>query len=307
MNGRFHAKVCLILATLAPLMGCAAIAGRELSAVVAAVDGTARTVPHPPGARKLRVATYNIHHGAGVDNVLDPRRIAAVLRDVDIALLNEVDVNWARSGFADQAYEIAAAAGFAHYAFGPSLAVPQAGRGTAYYGNAILSRYPILRAERHPLPTPPGREPRTALAVEVEIDGTPLTLIATHLGLNRAERQAQTAALAELVRSIKTPLILAGDLNAHPDAPEVQRLTALLADTHALAFDGPGLTFPSPEPTARIDYILLSQDLVPHLLAHHVPHSQASDHLPVIVEIAWDAFRAAKAIPPRLESGDVVR
>ena len=297
-----RANVWLLCLALLPLSGCIAgytpAPGNDTGPAVGTVRGATKTSHSAARVDRIRVATYNIHHGVGADNVLDPGRIAAFLRQVDIALLNEVDVNWARSGFTDQARAIAAAAGFEHYVFGPSLVLPHAvpGRampGPAEYGNAVLSRFPITRSERHLLPQPPGREPRSALLAELSIDGAPLTVIATHLGLNRSERRAQAETLAALVRKVRTPVILAGDFNAHPDAPEVRLLTGMLADTHALAYEGPGLTFPALRPTARIDYILTSPDLAPHVLRHEVPESLASDHLPVVAEIAWGGYLVA--------------
>lgn len=253
-----------------------------------------------PSHIPLRLATYNIRWGLGADGTRDLSRTAAVLRamDADIVVLNEVDVNWRRSRNMDQPAYLAQAAGYPYVYFAPALRTWASGTlGTSLYGNALLSRYPLGQTRTVPLPAGPGREPRAVLVAQVSVNGNTLTVLGTHLGLNREERLAQTALLRELAATEPGPVVLMGDFNALPDAPEIRRLTAApgdLVDAHTVAGRGAGLTFPAPAPTARIDYVFVSPDLAPHVTAagpwpadasDHL--ADASDHLPVVVDLAW--------------------
>src|SRR5438132_14316028 len=90
----------------------------------------------------VRVATYNIHTCVGVDRRYDPGRVAAVLReiDADIACLQEVDARRGTGRYADQwAYLGEATA--CRVVLGTG-ARDQGGR----FGNAILTRFPVLTA-----------------------------------------------------------------------------------------------------------------------------------------------------------------
>ena len=94
----------------------------------------------------LTVLTYNIHRAIGVDRRFQPERIVKILthHQADIVLLQEVDAGAPRSRELDLAKELAEAANYPHYAVGHNVQLRK-GR----YGNATLSRYPILR-ERKP-------------------------------------------------------------------------------------------------------------------------------------------------------------
>ncbi|HEY8496138.1 MAG TPA: endonuclease/exonuclease/phosphatase family protein [Limnochordales bacterium] len=252
----------------------------------------AHASPAPRAESRLRLATYNIHWGLGADGVHDLERTAAVLKaiDADIVLLNEVDVNWRRSGNADQAAYLAAAAGYPYVYFGPALRTwASGGLGVSLYGNALLSRFPLQDARTVRLPVGPGREPRAAVAAEVELKGATVTVLGTHLGLSRSDRLAQTARLVELAAARNGPVVLMGDFNAQPGAPEIRHLLAAgLVDASELAGDpGPGPTFPAANPRARIDYVFVSPDLAGRVEAAGPWPADASDHLPVVVDLTW--------------------
>lgn len=244
-------------------------------------------------ARGLRLVTYNIRWGLGADGVHDLDRTAAVLRllDADIVLLNETDVNWRRSGNVDQPAYLAEAAGYPYMYFAPALRTrASGGRGASLYGNTLLSRHPIAHAETVPLPVPLGREPRAALVAQVVAGGKRLTVVGTHLGLSQRERTAQTARLAEIVTGRPGPVVLMGDFNALPGSPEMAQLLAGpagLVDAHEFAGRWAGLTFPAGAPSARIDYVLVSADLADRIVAAQAHAADASDHLPIVVELAW--------------------
>ena len=211
-----------------------------------------------------------------MDGRRDIPRIASVLRDAgaDLVGLQEVHQRLPQSGLADQPRGLARATGM-RCLFGPALAI-----GLGRYGNAVLSAVPTRRRAIHRLPG--EGEPRAALEVELEMNGRPFTLFCTHLGLSTAARERQAATLAAAVRDARAPVVLVGDLNAEPDAPELRTLLAA-GLRHAAPPEEP--TFPADEPRHRIDHILLSSELV--CQACRVLTSTASDHLPVAADIDW--------------------
>jgi endonuclease/exonuclease/phosphatase family metal-dependent hydrolase len=232
----------------------------------------------------LRVMTYNIAAGHG-----DLDGIARAIRaeDPDIVALQEVDVRWSeRSGFADQAAELGAALGM-HVRFGAiySLAA-QAG-----FGLAILSREPIVEFTNHVIPrlstqteaAEPAPMPGFLEAV-VSVGGERVHVFNTHLDY-RADprvREMQVARMLELMDEGAEPVILMGDLNARPDAPELQPLLARFTDAWSVA-PGAGWTYPGAMPDRRIDYILLSDHF--RVIDAHVPATRASDHRPVVADV----------------------
>ena len=72
-------------------------------------------------------------------------------------------------------------------------------------------------------------------------------------------------------------------MNAGPDTPEMRTLTAVLVDVWAAVGNGPGPTFEARHPFARIDYVLVSEELVP--VAAEVVDTRASDHRPVVADL----------------------
>ena len=206
-----------------------------------------------PAQQRLRVLSYNIHHGEGVDGKLDLPRIAAVIRSVspDFAALQEVDIGTRRTGGVDQSIELARLTGM-HVLFGRTI-WHEGGR----YGNALLSRIPAAGFVNHAFPNMPKREPRAAIdtAFELTDSGEALRFLATHLDITRPDRLTAAARLNEIAASYpaSTPMILAGDLNDTPDSPVLELLRKQWTPAslgHVL------LTIPVKEPARQIDYIL---------------------------------------------------
>lgn len=220
--------------------------------------------------------TYNIRGGLGMDGRRSIARIGAVLRaaGAEVAGIQEVHQRLPQSGLQDQPRALARATGMV-CSFGPAFHL-----GLGRYGNAVLAATPARRKQVHRLPG--EGEPRAALEVELEMEGRPLTLFCTHLGLSETARLSQAAALAAAVRRARGPAVVVGDFNAAPEAPEVQLLLAA-----GLAHATPPVepTFPSEAPRHRIDCILLSTELTS--LECRVISSLASDHFPVAAEVRW--------------------
>lgn len=266
--------------------------------LAAALAALALLTPAPALAgrdRDVTLMTYNIHHGVGADDALDLDRIADLVRanDVEIVGLQEVDRHWdVRSDFQDQARLLARNLRM-HYVYAANLDRDpfEPGQPRRQYGTAILSRYPILHHENLLLPSLDGGEQRGLLEALIQVRGVRFRVYNTHLQHNsptpesgRAQRQLQIAAiLGETAESARIPHALIGDLNARPEDPEMQPLFPRFRDAWTLGGEGPGFTLSSTNPTARIDYVLVSPGI--EVEGAWVPSSLASDHLPVVAEL----------------------
>lgn len=246
---------------------------------------------HAPTHRNgfVRFMTYNMRWGLGSDGV-NLARIASVLQeaDADVVLLTEVDVNWRRSNNVDQPAYLAHVADYPYSYYGPALRTWASGnRQPSYYGNLLLSRYPIVHAETVALPRPSGSEPRAVIVADILINDETVTVLGTHLGLSDSERMQQLEHIREIIGINSARTVLMGDFNARPESAEVRRLVekAGLLDTQALT-GAENNTFPYPEPYARIDYIFVSPDMADGVLRSEALFVAGSDHLPVVADIA---------------------
>jgi len=246
----------------------------------------------------VRLITFNTHHGVGDDRRHDLPRLAKVLAaaDADVICLQEVDRYFGeRSEDVDQALLLSRALDM-QLAWGPAIDERRPDGGPRQYGNALLSRLPILISDVHKLPGP--GEPRIALRTMVELDGGALWITATHLsGGNPARRAAQVEAIAALHDDAMETGVIVGDFNTSPDAPELAAVRARFADAWELALErddqarwrlrhrGHGDTFPARGPDRRIDQVWVSPG-VEVTAARVLDGEGASDHLPFLVDLA---------------------
>jgi len=231
------------------------------------------TAPH-----RLRVASYNIHECVGSDGRRDPARIAAVLReiDADIIGLQEVDARPSATSESMQMEYLASTLGL-HAVAGPTLQ-----RSNGEYGNALLTRRPVLDVRKIDL-TVYRREPRGALDVDLDIDGAAVRVVVTHLGLLPGERRTQVRRLVDLLGESRSDVvILCGDINEWFAVGRPLRwLHARLGRTGGIA------TFPAAFPVFALDRIWVHpRTALAGLTAHATPVArQASDHLPLLADI----------------------
>ena len=127
--------------------------------------------------KNIRIMSYNIHHGRGTDKV-DLVRIAKLINDwsLDLVALQEVDNSTSRSNFMNQTDTLALNTKMFSI-FGKNIDVFG-----GEYGNAVLSRYPIIHSENRKLPRIGNSEQRGLLAVWIQLkDKDDLTVfISTH-------------------------------------------------------------------------------------------------------------------------------
>ncbi|MBI2323612.1 MAG: endonuclease/exonuclease/phosphatase family protein [Chloroflexi bacterium] len=227
-------------------------------------------------ASAFRLMTYNVHQGFDEGNIPALDRITDVIRaeDPDVVVLQEVARGWMITQQHDVLTVLAERLGMT-YVWGPAI-------GDAY-GNAVLSRVPVsevryLRYERQPQLR---HQPRGAILFTVN----DVLVIATHLdhisGATEV-RQGQVHAILAAWNGVR-PAIVAGDLNALPDTPEMRLLED--AGFRDLAKDDGAEqpTAPSADPRNRVDYVWGIG--VTGSQAHTVA-TTASDHRPLVVNIA---------------------
>jgi len=245
----------------------------------------------------VRLVTFNTHHGVGGDDRHDLPRLAKVLAaaDADVICLQEVDRHFGdRSEDVDQALLLSRALDM-QLAWGPAIDEPRPDGDARQYGNALLSRLPVLVSDVHRLPG--SGEPRSALRTMLELDGGTLWVTATHLTTRSPqERAEQVAALAALHTGEMAAGVLVGDFNADADAPELAGLRERFADGGGLAGDrddqagwrfwqrDEGHTHPARAPHRRIDQVWVSPG-VQVASAQVLDAAGASDHLPLMVDL----------------------
>ncbi len=236
----------------------------------------------------LRVMTYNIHHGEGVDGKVDIDRIAKVIRDAnaDVVALQEVDRGVERTKKIDIMMLLADKTGMA-YAFGKNIDF-QGGD----YGNGVLTKFPILEERNlHYVMIRPG-EQRGLLQLVLDVRGQEVVVMNTHIDYRQddAERVLNVAEIRDSVKRYKPrPVIICGDFNDIPTNRTAVGMKEDFIDSWEQAGSGNGFSYSTSEPVKRIDYIFVSKPAsgMPFLLrpvSAMVVHSDASDHLPVVVE-----------------------
>ena len=202
---------------------------------------------------RIRVLSYNVHHGEGVDRKLDLTRIAKVIQSVhpDVVALQEVDRKTMRTGRVDQPAVLARLTGMS-VVFEKNIDY-QGGQ----YGNAVLSKLPIVKHKNVHLPRLDQGEQRGVLICELEpkASSTRILFLNTHLDhrADDGERLASAARINALVSDRgELPALLAGDLNATRDSSVLARF----AQHWKTASRKELPTVPVGAPRRQIDFIL---------------------------------------------------
>jgi endonuclease/exonuclease/phosphatase family metal-dependent hydrolase len=279
------------------LVNAALFRAFELMALLAtlALAACAGKSPRTDEDAVFSIVTFNLYH----DRADWPARRTLVIGELralrpDVIVLQEV---LQHDSLRNQADDLAEALGYsAHF-----ISIDPADQ-PRRYGNAILSRHPILARGWTPLR--PLDDSRTAGFVRIAIGGRPLQIYATHLhhedtpaGTGKRARQL-TELLDYIDRSDgRAPAIVAGDFNVAAGSPE---LAGLLSDYEEaftrLHADDPRPTLNPhyfPQHARRIDHIYLPRGTLQPLEARIVldregaPGVWPSDHFGVYVRAAF--------------------
>ena len=231
---------------------------------------------------EITILLYNIHHAnpPSKPNVIDIHAIANLIRqqNPDLVALQEVDVYTNRSGSTlDQAAELGRLTGLNAY-FGKAIDYAE-----GEYGVAILSKFPLTDQKNIALPTAEGTggEHRTLASATITLPtGKQIIFASTHLDAQPKDtnRILQVTQIMELLKQEHLPVVIAGDFNAIPGSPVINKLDFFFTRT---CIDSCGFTIPVIQPNKTIDFIAFTPGKF-NLLSHMViDEKYASDHLPV--------------------------
>lgn len=247
---------------------------------------------------KLRVLSYNIHKCiGGVDRRYEPARICEVIRklDADVLMLQEVDAGVARSKRDHQVEVLGEELGLPYRSWFPNVDV----RGGGQYGNAILSRYPLIESSNIDLSIR-FKKKRSALhaVLRVRHDDVDRTVHVynMHLGLARYERKIQLQKFLDCHPFAHlhhdTPVVVGGDLNDFYGG-----LGELLAPSGFRGIERRPLTFPAWGPVRALDAIFVRGDVDFMRLSRCDSDlaRRASDHRPLVAEVRLRPHHALPA------------
>jgi endonuclease/exonuclease/phosphatase family metal-dependent hydrolase len=183
-----------------------------------------------------------------------------------------------------------------YYSFGPNLIGNNGCKGQGEFGNAILSKYKIIKSTNHKLYRKDNEEPRGCLETEVEIDGKKITFLSTHLDCHRQEdiRNNQAHDILKIITEKEGPVILAGDMNAYirTDGNDIENAAKIFNENlYDAANANPGKKNEATliKGKNRIDFILVNKKLENSVLMYKVVDYNeskiASDHYPVVAKI----------------------
>jgi endonuclease/exonuclease/phosphatase family metal-dependent hydrolase len=231
------------------------------------------TNPTPPRG-VIAAVSYNIHQCVGLDGRRDVARIARVLADLNAQLigLQEVGTDIEGGRKSSQMEYLARATGL------QAIAGPTLEQQTGPFGNVLLTSGHVLDSRLLDISVP-GREPRGAIDADLLIEGRPVRVIVTHLGLRAAERRYQVRRLLEaLSKGQHHFIIVLGDINEW-----VLRSRPLRWLYRRFGTPPAPLTFPSWFPLFALDRIwVLPRGVLIEVHAHAQPLARiASDHLPL--------------------------
>ena len=248
---------------------------------------------------KLRVLSYNIHKCiGGLDRKYQPERVAEVINNLepDVLLLQEVDHNVPRSNRDRQVDLLGELVGMRYRSWYPNVDV----RGGGEYGNAILSKYPLIESTNIDLSIR-FKKRRSALhgVIRVrheDIDRT-VHVYNMHLGLARFERRIQLRKFVDshpfATLHNDTPVVVGGDLN-----DVYGRLGTLLEPSGFRGIEKRPKTFPAWGPMRPLDAIFVrgAVDFVKLARCESELARRASDHRPLVADV--------RLHPPKHEQHD---
>jgi len=237
----------------------------------------------PAKSTKLRVMTYNIHVGVGIDQKMDLQRIADVLNHEhpDLVGLQEVDRGVRRTQGVDEIAELSRLTNMT-YAFAHNLDY-QGGQ----YGVAILSRFPIAATDHRKFENRREAERRGMLRIEVAVGGRTLNFVTTHLDYQFSDgRVFEVEQLLRGLEGANGPIVVVGDFNDEPTGDAYKLMTTKFEDAWiASNAKEVGFSYPADKLAKRIDYVFFRSADGIKVKKAWIVHTLASDHVPVVAEL----------------------
>ena len=157
----------------------------------------------------IRVATYNVHACVGSDGRHDPNRVAAVIAELDADIVALQEFTYPASVAIETRMPVALTmADRVRVRVGANPS-----KVNECFGNALLTRHRIVEVHRFDLSIE-RREPRGAIAATIDVRGTIVHVLATHLGLRVRERRFQVRQILDYLDSVRhTLVVVLGDFN----------------------------------------------------------------------------------------------
>lgn len=244
----------------------------------------------------LKVMSYNIMSGKDYiaysngqewndPTIIKPELSAKVIAEIgaDIVGLNEV--HGMGGNFDEQAEVIAELSGYSYCYFAPAIVAQN-----SPYGNAVLSKYPIITADTVMIPdsgefVEDMSETRCVARVTIALGEQNIDVLVTHFGLLDSERTEAVKLIKELVDETKNPCIVMGDFNCEPNSHYIQQIKTILKDTaiEKEKLDNEQMTYSSIIPQKKIDYIFVNSDF--DVINANAIDATASDHRPYVAEL----------------------
>lgn len=224
--------------------------------------------------------TYNIHSGTDKFNKYSLDQILNTILEsqADIVGLNEVVRNLMGSFKIRPHWSINQPAWFAkttgfNSVFGKTLTLGPMNS----FGNGCLTKYPIIKTLNYLLR---GKlEQRGCLRVDVDTPKGIVTILTTHLGLSKEDRQMQIEDLVNIFKNIQGPLVLMGDFNTR-NQQELLNLESNLLNTGIDSNSKIQGTYPIDKPRTQIDFIFYSRHF--QKIKAQPILAFGSDHLPLL-------------------------
>ncbi len=229
------------------------------------------------GCNSITVMSYNIHGLRGMDKKVDVNRIAKVIsdQDPDVVGLQEVDQFTERSGKIDAIKILGEKTGM-YGVFMPTFDY-QGGQ----FGNAMLSKYPIIDQKMYRLPSRENYEARLMMMIACVVEnGDTVHFYNTHLDHHRqdSDRPIQVEAIKNIIKNDQYKIIFTGDFNCQPGTESLNTIESVLTRCPSDI-----LTYSTEEPIWTIDHIFYTEDRGIRFKDFEViPEVMASDHFPII-------------------------
>lgn len=229
----------------------------------------------------MKIMSFNTQHCL---NFLEQRIDYDIMADAikkcsaDIVGLNEMRSDDTNVRYDRQAQILSELTGMKYHYFAKAINVSD-NEASYAYGNAMISKYPIVKAQTIRIPDVEGKRYESRCLLKAWLEGG-ITVLVTHFGLTDAEQKNAVETVIENLENDKC--ILMGDFNAIPEAEVLNPIRKRMKDT-AQCFDRELLSFPSDKPDRKIDYIFVSHDI--EVVSADIPSIIASDHRPHIADV----------------------
>lgn len=233
----------------------------------------------------MKIMTFNTQHCQNyLTKKIDYEIMADTINreDPDVVCLNEMRGKGDHEGFDDQMKILSELCGYENFYFAKAIDVYS---DSSPYGNGILSKSRIIKAQTVMIPDPKTRngkrhyETRCILKATLECG---ITVLCVHIGLNPEEKENAIKTILENLENEKC--ILMGDFNMRPEDELLEPVKERMKDAAEL-FSTPIFSIPSDAPTRKIDYIFATPDV--EIISADIPALVASDHCPHTAKISF--------------------